>query len=330
MLTSADFLTRPYTPDMTLAGIRYACQSLPYTYNRMGGNRVKRLRRIVAGKGVELAFKRYLNKKHIPHDILGETPFTDPDQYDIAIGGRRCDIKSFLLTGKKRISKVRHHPEKLLSALALVPVDQIERKQHSDDDIYIFAFFNALLTSSQDKLKKAIAANQPIYLIHALPKAWANPRQWQPLGKLALKSNHASDIKIEIGGQDAQRRFQSEQIILPPKTRRTAQREFCTLSYMHSFSLPNGEIGLHSPALRDTVLAAPSDWGNIWVYGMEVTFTGFITRREFRQIAERIPKGSRVFQYSRTRTENFGMPVRGLHPLKDLFTRAREWAAAKA
>ena len=326
MLTASDFLTLPYTPDMTQAGIRYACRSLPHTYDRMGGSYFKRLRRIVAGKGVELAFKRYLNRNDIPHDMFGATPFTDPDQYDIAIGGRHCDIKSFLLTQKRRIRNVRQHPEQLLSAQALVPVDQIESKQQSDEDIFVFAFLTALLTPGQKQLQKAINAGQPIYLIRALPKRWAKPEKWQRLGELALKSNASNDIKLELGGQNEQHRFQNEQIILPPKTRCTAQKEFCTLSYLHTPKLPDGTVGIHSPMLDDTVLIEPSGWGNIWVYGMEVIFTGYITRGEFRKNAERLPAGSRVFQYSRTRTENFTLPVRELSPLKELFARAGAWA----
>jgi len=326
MLTASDFLNLPYTPDMTQAGIRYACRSLPHTYNRMGGSPLKRLRRIVAGKGVELAFKRYLNRNSIPHDVMGETPFTDPDQYDIAIGGRHCDIKSFLITSKKRIRSLRQHPEQLLAAQALVPVDQIERRQKNNNDILIFAFLTALLTTNRDTLQKAIDAGQPIHMIYAMPEKWARPEKWQGLGELVLKANTSGEIKLELGGQNRQRRFQSEQVILPPKTRRTAQSEFSALSYLHVPRIPDGTIGIHNSLLGDTVLIEPSEWGNIWVYGMEVIFTGYITRGEFRQKAERLPAGRPTFQYSRTRTENFTLPVRGLSPLKELFARAGAWA----
>ncbi|MBI4733056.1 MAG: hypothetical protein HY781_13200, partial [Chloroflexi bacterium] len=49
MLTEPDLLRLPYTPDLTEGGIAYACRSLAYTYDRMGGSPVDRLRRIVAG-----------------------------------------------------------------------------------------------------------------------------------------------------------------------------------------------------------------------------------------------------------------------------------------
>ena len=325
MVTETDFIAIPFTPDMTQAGIQYARKSLPYTYDRMGGDRFKRLRRIVAGKAVELAFKRHLNNEEIPHDILGSTPFTDPDHYDIAIGGRRCDIKSFMLTHKKRIREVRKEPQRLLSAQALVPVDQMKSEHLTDDDIYIFSFLTALLTPNQDALKKAVAAEQPIYMIHALPKKWARPDPWGSLGELAVKSNMATSLKLELGGQDVEHKFQSEHLMLHPQTRVAAKQKFSTLSYLYTPNFPDGTIGLHSSKMDETYLVDPLDWSNIWVYGMEITFGGYITRGEFRQNATRLSVGSRVFQYARTQTENFTLTIQDLRPLNELFKRAKDW-----
>ena len=326
MLTEKDFVTISYTPDMTQVGIQYARKSLPYTYDRMGGNRFKRLRRIVAGKAVELAFKRHLNDAEIPHDMLGSTPFTDPDHYDIAIGGRRCDIKSFMLTYKKRIHEVRKEPQRLLNAQALVPIDQMKNEHLTDDDIYVFAFLTALLTPNQDALKKAVAAGQPIYMIHALPKKWARPDQWSSLGELAVKSNMANSLKLELGGQGAEHKFQSEHLMLHPQTRVAAKQRFSTLSYLYTPNFPDGTIGLHSSTMDETYLVDPLDWSNIWVYGMDIIFGGYITRGEFRKNATRLSVGSRVFQYARTRTENFTLPILDLHPLNELFERAKDWS----
>lgn len=327
MVTQEDFITIPYTPDMTQAGIQYACQSLPYTYDRMGGDRFNRLRRIVAGKAVELAFKRQLNNTEIPHDMLGSTPFTDPDHYDIAIGGQRCDIKSFMLTQKKRILAIRKEPDQLLGAQALVPVDQIKSDHLIDEDIYIFAFLTALITPNQETLKEALSAGQPIYMIHALPKKWARPDEWGSLGELALKSNMAGPIKLELGGQNEQHKFQTEHLILHPQIRVTAKQKFSTLSYFYTPNFPEGTLGVHSSTMNETYLVEPLEWSNIWVYGMEVIFGGFMTRGEFRQKAIRLPVGSRVFQYSCTQTENFALPIQDLHPLPELFSHAQNWAA---
>jgi hypothetical protein len=50
-----------------------------------------------------------------------------------------------------------------------------------------------------------------------------------------------------------------------------------------------------------------------------------MTRGEFRQHAVRLPAGSRVFQYQQTRTENYALPIKDLHPLQALFERAKSW-----
>ena len=110
MITVSDLLRIPYTPDLTEGGIAYANRSLPHTYDRMGGSPFDRLRRIVAGVAVELAFRRYLTQQNIPFDIKGATPFTDPDRYDVSLGGHRCDIKSFLISHRTQITSLRADP----------------------------------------------------------------------------------------------------------------------------------------------------------------------------------------------------------------------------
>ncbi|MBM3145352.1 MAG: hypothetical protein FJ010_10345 [Chloroflexi bacterium] len=326
MINPSDFITLPYTPDMTQGGIAYACKSLPYTYNRMGTSPFNRLRRIVAGVAAELAFRRYLTGENIPHHNLGATPFTDPDRYDIAIGGRRCDIKSFLLIRKEQISQIRKEPSLLLDAQALVPEDQIASSNLGDEGLYLFAFCAALLTPNRQTLEKALQAGLPIYLIYPLPKEWARPRKWASLGTLALKSDTPREIEIELGGQNRQHRTLSEHIVLEPGRRTTARGDFYALHYLHTVEIPDGPVGVHSPTLEDTHIINSLDWGNIWIYGMEIIFTGYLTRGEFRRNARRLPAGSRVFQYPRTITPNFALPIRELHPIKELCDQAKRWA----
>src|SRR5574342_1344797 len=109
MISASDFLHLPYTRDLTEGGVAYAVRSLAYTYNRMGGSPYDRLRRIVAGVAVELAFRRYLSEQDIPFDVKGATPFTDPDRYDVSLGGHRCDVKSFLITHCRQIADMRRN-----------------------------------------------------------------------------------------------------------------------------------------------------------------------------------------------------------------------------
>ena len=326
MIDISDIIHLPYTRDLTEGGIAYALRSLPYTYNRMGGSPYDRLRRIVAGVAVELAFRRYLSEQDVPFDVKGATPFTEPDRYDVALGGRRCDIKSFLITYREQIAEMKRNPEVVLNAPALVPSDQNAKEGHSNKDIYLFAFLSGLIAASQADLQKVIYKEQPHYLVHVMPNVWMKPSKWNSLGALVLKSESAQTQIVEIGGQDERRETRSLEVELPPNTRVQVDEGFFSVAYIHSKSLPDARIGIHSHALNETHLVGAMDWGNIWVYGMDILLAGWLTREKFNQIAKPIREGSRVFQYDKTRTKNLGVPVHDLLPITDLIERVKEWS----
>jgi len=321
MLTASDLLRIPYTPDLTEGGITYAGRSLPHTYNRVGGSPFDRLRKIVAGVAVELAFRRSLTQKNIPFDIKGATPFTDPDRYDVALGGHRCDIKSFLISHREQITALHAEPGLLLKAPALVPFEQYSAEGNSDSDLYLFAFLAGLIAASPNDYQKALDANQPTYLIHTMPKTWVQPHTWIPLGPLALKSESDETLRLEIGGQNSDRDFRTCKLELPPRTRVSANENFYSLAYIHVDSKPRGRLGIHSPTRKETYLIESIAWNNIWVYGMDIYLAGWITRQEFRRRASLIPEGSLVFQYRQTRTKNLAVAVADLRPMNELFER---------
>jgi hypothetical protein len=330
MISASDFIRLPYTPDLTEAGIAYACRSLLNTYNRMGGSSFERLRRIVGGVAVELAFRRYLSEACVPFDVKGATPFTDPDRYDVLLGGHRCDLKSFLLTRRGQIRGVLRDLKPLLEAPALVPSDQFAAQGHSDQDLYLFSFLCGLVTPSRVDLQKALQARQPSYLIYPLPREWVRPRLWQGLAPIALKSDCERALTVELGGQNPEREFISQTVELPPRRRLEVHADFHALAYLHVVEQPDGRLGLFSPLHNETHLISPHQWGNIWVYGMQIVLTGYLSRQEFRRRAHQVPPGSRVFQYTRTRTKNLSVPVGELKPLADLFERVRHWEAGKS
>ena len=323
MITVNDFIHLPYTRDLTEGGIAYAVHSLPYTYNRMGGSVYERLRRIVAGVAVELAFRRFLAEQNVPFDVLGATPFTDPDHYDVALGGRRCDIKSFLITHREQISDMKRNPQLVLKAPALVPSDQNAAEGHTNQDLYLFAFLSGLVAASPGEVEKIVQSKQDAYLIHAMPDAWNRPESWNPLGTLALKSESQESLAVEIGGQDAGRALRSLEVQLPPKTRVQVDDPFHTLAYVHVKSPLKGRLGIHCAQRKGTYLIEPSDWGNIWVYGLDILLAGYLTRAEFNQRASFIREGARVFQYNRTRTKNLAVSVYDLRPISELLEDAR-------
>lgn len=329
MISASDIIKLPYTPDLTEGGIAYATRSLPHTYDRMGGSLYSRLRRIVGGVAVELAFRRYLGEQGVPFEVKGATPFTEPDRYDVSLGGHRCDIKTYVTSKRNQITAMRRNPGLALRAPALIPEDQFSAANHTEQDLYLFAFLLGLTTNSPEDIQKAVEAGQRIYLIHPLHADWARPQVWSPLGRLALKSECSAPLTVEIGGQDAERNFVTETLALEPLTRAFAVNQFYSLAYVHPESIPSARVGLHAANKGEIYLVQPHEWGNIWIYGLEIWLTGYMAHEEFRRKASAIFAGSRVFQYSKTQTKNMSVPVTDLRSLADLFERVKEWEAQK-
>ena len=134
---------------------------------------------------------------------------------------------------------------------------------------------------------------------------------------------------VEVSGQDEGREFLTRLVNLPAKTRVIVDDPFYSVSAVHVKNMPSARLGIHSSTYKEAHVIPPLEWGNIWVYGLDITLAGFISRREFRQRAKMVTPNSRVFQYNHTKTKNLAMPVSGLSPLQDLFTRVREWESQR-
>ncbi len=329
MLTASHLLRLPCTPDLIEGGIAYATRSLTYAFDRAGSSPYDRLRRVVANVAVELAFRRILSQQNIPFEVKSSLPFTDHERYDVSLGGRRCDVKSFLISNSQQVSKIRSSPNILLSAPALVPSDQHAADGHADTDLYLFAFVSGLIAASQADLKKAIDTRQRHYLVHAMPQEWRKPLNWNPLGPLALKSESDEELLVEVSGQDEARGFLTRTFSLPPKTKVTIHEPFYSLTSVHVRRLPDARVGIFSATRNETYIIAPLDWANLWLHGMDIYFTGYVSRGEFRQRARAISAGSRVFQYSTTHAKNLAMTISDLNSLDELFANVRAWEAKK-
>jgi hypothetical protein len=312
-------LRLPYDASLTWAGIEYAKKSLHYTYNRMRLGAGARLRKIVAGVAVELAFRRWLEAEGVPFDLLGATPFTERDRYDLRLGGRRCDLKSFLVSDKVQITALRRDPTLLYGAEALVPEGQLRSEQLGEQDVYVFGFLAGLETRGAEALGRALLAEQPVYLLYAFERPeWRGAETWRSLGRLILKADGREALTVEVGGQDHSRAAVVEQLTLAPRLRTVTPAEYYALLYLHTAQLPAAPVGVRSAALRETQLIAPKDWVNIWVYGLEVFIAGWLTKAEFREQARRLPAGSAVWQYPKTQTDNRAVPVARLRPISEL------------
>jgi hypothetical protein len=329
MLTSTDLLHLPYTPDLTEGGIAYACRSLTTTSELLGASLMDRLRAIVGGVAAELAFRRTLSEQGIPFGVLGATPFTAPERYNVSLGGHRCDLKSFLITRRPQITQIRQDPAFVLQAPALIPLDEFSAEGHKPDDLYLFAFLLGVVAAAREDVDWALTAGQPIYLIHPLPDEWRYPANWIPLEKLALKSECEMPIRVEIGGQNGEREFVTATLELPPKKRVSVEQSFYSLAYVHAARRPEARIGLHSPVRGEAYIVPAHAWGNIWVYGMDILLTGWLSHEEYRRKAKVLNAGMRTLQVDRTHVKNLLVPIGELNPLRPLFEHVRAWAAAQ-
>jgi hypothetical protein len=328
MISAADLIILNYDPQFSQAGVQYARDSLHFTYNRMGLKVGDRLRKIVAGVAFEMAVRRWLETGAIPYSRLGATPFTEPDRFDLAIGGRRCDLKSYLIYDRPKIRALHADPAWALEAMAMIPDDQFETERMGEGDLYLFGLVTGLEARHSSETEKALAKNLPVYLIHVLPrKRWASPHRWESLGRLAVKGDTPTAITVEIGGQGADRGVIREQIELPPRTRVEAVSEFFAVFYLSLPHLPDGAIALRSPVLSETYVVAANEWNNIWVYGQRVYLCGWLNKHDFRQASHPLPPDSPVKQYRRTATANRALLMRDLRPMAELAEIARKHAA---
>jgi hypothetical protein len=178
-------------------------------------------------------------------------------------------------------------------------------------------------------LDKAVASDQPVALIHILPEAWARPGNWISLERLALKSECGKPITVEIGGQDTGRNFITSMLELPPRQRIWVDKSYHSLAYLRAQRSPEARIGIHCPLHGEPYLIPAHAWGNLWVYGMDILFTGWLTHEEFRRKARVLNAGARTLQMDRTRIKNLLVPVSGLNPLGRLLDKVRRWEAEK-
>ncbi|HLA87236.1 MAG TPA: hypothetical protein VJL10_04385 [Anaerolineales bacterium] len=322
MLTPSDLIHLPYTPDLTESGIAFALRSLTHSFDRKGSSPYDRLRRDVANVAVELAFRRYLSQQNIPFEVKAATPFTDHERYDVTLGGRRCDLKSYLISHRAQIAEMRRNPAVLLNAPALVPSDHHASDGHSYNDLYLFAFLSGLIAASQADLKKVVESKQPHYLIHAMPEEWRKPLNWNPLGALMLKSDSEDELLIEISGQDQGRELKRYTVSLAPKTKIVVTESFYSLTSLHVRRVPDARVGVRCEAITEAHIISQLEWGNIWVYGMEIFLAGYISHEEFSQRANFLLPNSKVFQYEHTRVKNLSLPISNLKPIQNLLTFA--------
>ena len=141
-----------------------------------------------------------------------------------------------------------------------------------------------------------------------------------------MKGDQETPVTIEVGGQNGQRVFWTETLDLPSRERTRLEKDYYTLAYLYISEPPDGRIGIHSPALGETYLVEPGEWGNIWVYGLEIVLAGYIRWGDFRRRAQRLPPGTQVLQRPDPGIEHMAVKIADLRPMADLIVRGKNWA----
>lgn len=316
MIRPVDLLRLPYTPDLTLAGIAYACRFLALATASLEHRPAETLRSLVAAKAADLAFLRHLQAEAVPYGRLETAPFTEPGHYDLTLGGWRCNLIVSLILQKNLIRRLRQRPEALLEARAVAPAQTETTGNH---DLYLFAFVFGTVTSKRLELRQALASGQPVWLCYPLPTAWRRPMVWASLGRLCLACEDGAALTVELGGQAADRSFQAEDVQLLPGRTSCTERDFFALAYLHPASWPEKRLYLVSPRLRQGHLIRSSDWVNLWIYGIEIILIGWMPQREFLSRACRLPSG----KVARPAMGGLALPLADLYPLDELLAQVR-------
>jgi hypothetical protein len=329
MLKASDLIQLPYTPDLSEGGSAYACRWLASTYGRLGDAPAERLRRCAAQAAVELAFRRHLTGQDVPFEVREGTPFSQPEHYSLTLGGHRCNIISYLITRPSQVAQSRQNPASLLQAPALIPLEQFSAEGQKPDDLFLFAFLAGELATSQEHIQSACAAGQSVHLVHLMPEAWRRPARWLRLERLALKSECAELMPMELGGLDFRREFLTAACKLPALTRQPVTQEFYSLAYVHAGRLPEARLGLHSPVRGEAYIIQSHQWENLWIQGEQILLAGWLTHEGFRSKATVLNAGMPTFQFTHTHTKNLLVPTGALNPVGGLLEKVREWEDGK-
>ncbi len=327
MLSPEEILSLPYSPEFTEAGVAYLSQIMQ---DFAGGDwSVERLQALVAAKAVELAFRRLLNERAVPHELADPASINQSNQLDVLLGGRRCRVLGGLISRREDIQAARHTPQ-LLELDAHAPEEEILQHPLGDEDVLVFGLAAGLVTRGKDDLQLAQSAGEPTFLAHRMPDAWARPKLWNSLGTLAFKSEAEEPIALEVGGQDKGRAFKRNSFEFLPKQRLEGADDFYSLTYLRANSLPSGRVGVHSLVLNDTHIIQPHEWDNLWLYGMRVFLLGYMTRGEFGRQARRAEESRKPVRVDYFWERGLSVPAKELASLPDLFIRAQNWAVGKS
>ncbi len=322
MVKAEDIVRLACDAGLTENGIAYACRSLADHHLKANAAGYGQFRRMAAGAMAELALRHHLLDRAVPFEVWGPPPFGDPNRFTVSLRGRRCELRTFLITDRRQAASIHANPELLLDVPALVPDSDYVEEGKSPEDVCLFAFLPADSPSVGHGTDPSIGMHRRSHLIYLMPSAWAHPRSWRPLGALAVKAERGDTLRLEIGGVDRDRKMLISSQNIVPGERLEVQGDFHSLTYAHAGARPEGRLGLRFSSRPGPVVINRDDWNDVWLEASDLYLVGWLSRDEFRNRAVRLHAGSRVFQYRSTKLDNLAVRVSELKPIQRLLELA--------
>lgn len=326
MITTGDLIRVNCERKFIQAGIAEASQAAaqPGRYPQL--NSFDRIRLRAADSVAALALRRVLTERGVPHQLVPSPNFNHTGSCDPALGGRRCLPAAQLICRRSLIRQVKREPEALLARKVFL-AEKVDWAGYSDEDLLIFAFISALVTRSREATKQAVVAGQPLHLLYRMPPGWSLPERWAPLEPLVLKTDQSGPLTVILHGQDGRQRYLAQQVRLQGRCRTEVSTGLFSIGALGIDRLPKGPLGLYNSATSEILLAAPYQWGNVWLYALQIVLAGYIRRGDFYRQAEPANQAEALSTNPCLKDERLlALPAAALRPLADLFQRASAWA----
>ena len=318
VLAPSDFVHLPYTPDLTQAGILYSCRSLALDLIQASNLRLEPLRQQIADTAAEVAFHRLLSEHHLPFKTIPAARFSQPDRFEVMLGGRRCHLVNSLIAHSSSLRRLESEPEYLLSAPARIPEMELTSERMNYQDLLIFAFTLALTRPGWDEIRQSQNTQPSLQLIYIFPKIWRNPTRSQTIGPLTFLNESDEEITLDLGGSGMDHKYLSKKLRLFPRKRTVIIEDFATLAYLSTQQVPTGKISVHSERTHRSLQIPRHRWANLWLDGVEIILAGYAEIGEFRRQARHLHSINHAWEDLSTPSPAVFLPLVDLHPLLEL------------
>lgn len=300
------------------AAVQSVLEALPWLVGRRAELSVPRLRQLVKDRVALLALLRWLAEGHLTYQVEG-TLLAQLGRDPVRVQGRRLYPFATLVPHRSVIRHLRRHPKQALDAevWATVPAARWQNAAAQPEDILVFGLVLALVADTAAESRKALAQGLPLRLVFPLPAGWLPGREPQAL---TLKYEGPGTLPLTLHGQ-REGDLSAYTLNLTAGQRLTPPLRWLEVYALSTERLPQGRVGLSRPGARAPLVIRPDQWANLWVYGLEVWWLGYLPRRAFAQQARRLPPGSPKGLGVRLGQAAYGVPLSALRSMDDLAAR---------